>query len=123
MYIKSYADLADHPKGDVIKKALNKHIHKRGAEFCIFLPSHMMDTADFLDTFTAKEKYGAVEALNRYSPFELRLILQAMGSEGNERKTVKEKVRLANRQTARFISSQIEKHETSLMTKIKKVFK
>jgi len=127
MYIKSVADLTDHIHGEQVMKSMNRHIYKKKAEFCMWLPSHIMKTAEFMNTFQRTQVLDANAALNRYSPYETRLLMQAIDSQSEEdKKRINERIRVANRMTSRFINKELQRiaeKEKSLLTKIKKVFK
>lgn len=127
MYIKSIDDLQNSPYREQVTKAINKAIHKNEAEFCQFLPSHIVSTGDFLRDFTPDKGWDASSALSRYAPFETRLILQVIGSKTREDLVkTKDKIRVANRLLSRFIARELEKHEAKrkpFLTKIKKAFK
>lgn len=126
MYIKSVEALQDHPHGEEIMKAMNKHIHKRGAEFCYFLPSHMLSTAAFMRDFQKKQVIEVSSTLSKYSPFETRLLMHCIEArDPDEVKKVTERIRNANRLTARFIASESERiaeREKPILTRIKNVF-
>lgn len=126
MYIKSYTDLANHPHGDRVKRALNRHIFKKQFKACVFLPSHILDTAKFCDEFQRKDLWNVSEKLNRYSPYETELLLSAIDAGDNveKLKRVHDSIRNANRLTGRFINLELEKiqRESPVVTAIKSIF-
>jgi len=126
MYIKSYFDLDSHPKGEKVKRALNRHIAKKGAKFCVYLPSHILDTASFMNSFQKSQMIDASHALSKYSPFESGLLFRAIdaGYDPEKLGRVSDSIRNANRLTARFIASEIERleRESPVITAIKNIF-
>lgn len=126
MFIKSILDLQSHPQGEQILKIVNRHIHRTGAEFSYYLPSHLVETARFINLFQRSNTLDPGVWLSRYSPYETQLIFEAMAVRDEESKNmVTKKMRVANRLTSRFIHHQINRLEipNPLLQKIKKVFK
>ena len=126
VYIKSVEALQDHPHGEEIMKKMNRHIAKKGAEFCYFLPSHMLKTGDFMRTFQKKQALEVSAALTKYSPFETRLLMHCIEARDKaEVKKVTDRIRNANRLTARFIANELERiaeREKPILTRLKNVF-
>ncbi|MBV2125041.1 MAG: hypothetical protein KUF75_07825 [Candidatus Thiodiazotropha sp. (ex Ctena orbiculata)] len=126
MYIKSYADLANHPHGDRVKKALNRHIFKKKFKACVFLPSHILDTAKFCNEFQRQDLWNVSEKLNRYSPYETELLLSAIDAcdDVEKLKRVHDAIRNANRLTGRFIQIELQKieRESPVVSAIKSIF-
>lgn len=125
MYIKSVADLQDHPHGAAVMKALNKAVYK-GAEYCYFLPSHLLSTGAFIRDFQKSQMLDVSNALSKYSPFETRLLMAAIESRTDaDVERVTSRIRNANRMTARFISNEllkVEQSQNTFMFKLKKKF-
>ncbi len=126
MYIKSVESLADHPHGEEIMKTMNRAIHRRGLEFCYYLPSHMLKTGDFMRKFQKSQVLEVSNALSKYSPFETRLLMHCIEARDNDEvKKVTERIRNANRLTARFITNELERiaeREKPMLTRLKNVF-
>src|SRR5690554_1843414 len=126
MYIQSVQRLSDHPHGAVVMKKMNRHINKTGAEFCYFLPSHILSTAEFINTFHRTAVLNVSDALNKYSPFETRLLMQAIEAKNDDDlKRVNDRIRNANRQVSRFIQNELERladKEKGFLNKVKNVF-
>jgi len=126
MYIKSVEALQDHPHGEAVMKAMNKHIANKGAEFCYFLPSHMLKTGEFMRDFQKKQVLEVSSTLSKYSPFETRLLMHCIeASDEAEVKKVTDRIRNANRLTARFIANELERiaeREKPILTRLKNVF-
>lgn len=126
MYIKSYQQLSEHPHGARVIKKLNRHIFKNGFKACIFLPSHILDTAKFCNEFQRKDLWDVSEKLNRYSPHETELLLCAISANNDVQKLkeIHDRIRNANRLTSRFIQLELEKieRESPIISAIKNIF-
>ena len=126
MYIKSVEALQDHPHGEAIMKAMNRHIAKKGAEFCYFLPSHMLKTGEFMRDFQKSQALEVSNALAKYSPFETRLLMHCIEArDPDEVKKVTDRIRNANRLTSRFIAQELERiaeREKPLLSRLKTAF-
>lgn len=126
MYIKSVADLQDHPHGASVMKKMNRHIYKTDAEFCYFLPSHILSTAEFIRDFQRSQTLDVSRALSRFSPFETRLMLSALEAKSDDDlKRVHDRIRNSNRKCARFIADELHRiaeKEKGFLHKVKNVF-
>lgn len=126
MYIKSVEALQDHLHGEQVMKAMNRHIAKKGAEFCYFLPSHMLKTGEFMRDFQKSQCLEVSNALAKYSPYETRLLLRCVESRGDaDVKAVQDSIRNANRLVSRFIANELERiaeREKPLLARLKTVF-
>ena len=126
IYIKSVEALQDHEHGEEVMKAMNRHIAKKGAEFCYFLPSHMLKTGEFMRDFQKSQALEVSNALAKYSPFETRLLLRCIESRSDEDvKAVTDSIRNANRLTSRFIAHELERiaeRQKPLLSRLKTAF-
>jgi uncharacterized protein YbbC (DUF1343 family) len=125
MYIQSVQRLADNPHGAAVMKKLNKAVYK-GAEYCYFLPSHILATASYINTFQKSQMLDVSNALSKYSPFETRLLMAAIESKSDDDlKRVNDRIRNSNRKCARFIADELHRiaeKEKSFLHKVKNVF-
>ena len=126
MYIKSYQQLSEHPHGARLIKKLNRHIYKTKFKACVFLPSYLLSTAEFCNTFQKTQLLDVSHALSKFSPYETQLLCQAIdaGTDVAKLKVVHDRIRNANRLTARFIASEIERleRESPVISAIKNIF-
>jgi|GEM_PF-2089734 len=126
MYIKSVEALQGHPHGEEVMKKMNRHIAKKGAEFCYFLPGHMLKTGECMRVFQKSQTLEVSNALSKHSAFETRLLMRCIeASDPDEVKKVTDRIRNANRLTARFIATELERiaeREKPMLTRLKNVF-